>query len=326
MKKKIFAVLITAVLSISLMACGSDKSKNNEASNDQVNVEENLFSVGLTVPADFVGETTQEDLDQTANEKGYKSITLNDDGSATYIMTKAQHKELLSEIETNINSELNAMIGSEDYPNFVKIEANSDFTKFTITTSSTSLDLNESFSTMIFYMYGGMYNVFSGNDVDNIHVDFVNADSGEIISSADSSDLSNTSSESSSDANFSDSDNVINFEASSFAVNYTRHEVGTDWDGNPCLYYYFNFTNNGEETTSATASSYIQCFQNGIECDIAFVDYNAEMDNYSKDIQPGITLEVCTAFSLTDSSEVTLEASDWASFSNDKDVQKITLE
>ena len=44
-------------------------------------------------------------------------------------------------------------------------------------------------SIIVFYMYGGMYAIFNGSDVGNIHVDFVNADSGEIINSADSSDM-----------------------------------------------------------------------------------------------------------------------------------------
>ena len=40
-------------------------------------------------------------------------------------------------------------------------------------------------------LYGGMYNIFNGTPVDNVHVDFINADSGEIINSADSSDIGN---------------------------------------------------------------------------------------------------------------------------------------
>ena len=40
-------------------------------------------------------------------------------------------------------------------------------------------------------MYGGLFNSFNGTPVDNIHVDFINAESGEIIESADSSDLQN---------------------------------------------------------------------------------------------------------------------------------------
>ena len=122
-------------------------------------------------------------------------------------------------------------------------------------------------------------------------------------------------------------DGIIDFEGETFKITYTKHETGTDYEGNPCLYYYFTFVNNGEEAASAAVTSYIQCFQNGIECDIAITDeYNEQMDNYMKDIQPGIEIEVCEVFSLTDNSEVTLEASDWVSFSGEKDIQKITLE
>lgn len=122
-------------------------------------------------------------------------------------------------------------------------------------------------------------------------------------------------------------DGVINFECDTFKVEYTRHEVGKDWEGNPCLIYYFNFTNKSTEATSAVVSSYFQCFQNGIECETTFLEgENAEYNNLSKDIQQGITIEACEIYKLTDMSEVTIEASDWTSISGEKDIQKITLE
>ena len=37
-----------------------------------------------------------------------------------------------------------------------------------------------------------MYAIFNGTKADDIHVDFVNADSGEIINSSDSSDMGGT--------------------------------------------------------------------------------------------------------------------------------------
>mgnify|MGYP006867375130 FL=1 len=154
-----------------------------------IQVEKELFDVTMILPADYVGDTTQEDLDALANEKGYQSIVLNDDGSATYTMTKSQHKALLQETADSINQSLGEMIGSETYPNFTDITVNSDFTSFTVTTKSTKLDMNESFSVMVFYMYGGFYAICDGRKADNIHVDFVNADSGEIISSSNSSDM-----------------------------------------------------------------------------------------------------------------------------------------
>ena len=153
-----------------------------------VEVEKNLFDVELTIPSDFIGDTTQEELDTLASEKGYKSITLNSDGSATYVMTKSQHKDMIAEMATTINDALAEMIGSEDYPNFTEVKANDNFTEFTITTKSTELDFAESFSTLVFYMYGGMYNIFNGTPVENVSVTFINADSGEVISTANSAD------------------------------------------------------------------------------------------------------------------------------------------
>ena len=154
----------------------------------KVEVEKNLFDVTVTLPAEYVGEQTQEDLDSAAAEIGYK-VTLNEDGSATYTMTKAQHKELLASLATSMQNALSEMAGSEDYPNITDVSANNDFTSFTITTQNEEIDMAESFAVLAMYMYGGMYGCFNGKSPDNIHVDYVNADSGKVISSADSKDL-----------------------------------------------------------------------------------------------------------------------------------------
>lgn len=210
MKKKIVMSLLICTLALS--GCGSSNAPADTSTNQSsettefstegdisdldslgdIEVDENLFTVELTIPADYVGETTQEELDAEANEHGYKSITLHDDGSATYVMSKKQHRELMEELETNINDTLSAMVGSEDYPNITDISANDDFTEFTVTTTSTELSMNESFSVLVYYMCGGMYNIFNGTEIDNVHVDFVNADSGEVIGSSDSSDMGDT--------------------------------------------------------------------------------------------------------------------------------------
>ncbi len=216
MKKKIVTILL--ISSLALTACGSNNQVQSSSApstqtaeeadtqgteNDiselnaigDIDVGKNLFDVTITVPADLVGDTTQEELDAKAADSDIHSITLNDDGSATYVMSKSQHKKMMQELADNINSTLSDMVGSEDYPNFTDIKANSDFTNFTVTTTSTELDLTDSISIMGFYMYGGMYAIFNGSDVDNIHVDFVNADSGEIINSADSSDMATDNTE-----------------------------------------------------------------------------------------------------------------------------------
>lgn len=129
------------------------------------------------------------------------------------------------------------------------------------------------------------------------------------------------------EANVSEDDGVINFDGSGYNVTYVKHETGTDYEGNPCLYYYYTFTNNGDENTSAAVATYIQCFQNGTQCQTAITtDSNDSINNYMMEVQPGGSIEVCQVYSLADTSDVTIEASDLISLSDEKDTQTIKLQ
>lgn len=122
-------------------------------------------------------------------------------------------------------------------------------------------------------------------------------------------------------------DGIINFDGEGYNVTYVKHETGTDYEGNPCLYYYYTFTNTGDENASPMSASYIQCFQNGVQCETAItMESNDSIDNYMLEVQPGGSLEVCEVFSISDTSDVTIEASDLISFDDAKDTQVITLE
>ena len=182
------AASASSATSASSAASDPDSALSDLDSLGDIEVDKNLFDVEITVPADFVGETTQEELDAKAKESDIHSITLNEDGSATYVMSKAQHKKVLEELSASINETLAEMSTSGDFPTITNVSANDDFTNFTVTVSADELGLAESMSVIGLYMYGGLYGIFSGQTPDNIHVDFVNADSGEVISSADSSE------------------------------------------------------------------------------------------------------------------------------------------
>ena len=144
---------------------------------------------------------------------------------------------------------------------------------------------------------------------------------------AGSDEGSDAADEAEPEASEPEDDGVINFDGDGYNVTYVKHETGTDYEGNPCLYYYYTFTNNGEENASPMSSSYIQCFQNGVQCETAItMDSNDSIDNYMLEVQPGGSLEVCEVFSISGTSDVTIEASDLISFDDAKDTQIITLE
>lgn len=211
MKRRMIALTLALLYAFSLTACGASESQPSASTQSPIStaapteettgfedlealgemeVDQNLFTVEITVPADFIDEgTTQESLDTQVSASGYISATLNDDGSVTYVMTKAAHNEMMNGIRDTLQQSLSKMVGSEEFPSFTKVEANDDFTQFTIETTSTELGLVESFSVLGFYMFGGMYHAFNGTQVDDIAVTFINADTGETVGEAHSSDM-----------------------------------------------------------------------------------------------------------------------------------------
>ena len=157
----------------------------------EVSVENGLLTVSLTVPADLVGEVTQESLDQGAGDT-YISARLNEDGSVTYKMTKSQHAKMLDAMVESMDNSIQELVDSDDYT-FTSIKHNDDFTQFDITLSATEIGFAEAFSTIAFYMYGGIYGIFSGHKPENVIVNFYDA-SGNLIESANSADMESESS------------------------------------------------------------------------------------------------------------------------------------
>lgn len=153
-------------------------------------VEKGLFDVTVTIPADFLDDgITQEQLDAQAKANGYKSITLNEDGSATYVMTKAQHKEMMDGIKQSIDESLSDMAGSADYPDVVSIDANDDYTKYKIVLNKDELGLQESFLVMGLYVFSGMYHIFNGTEVGNVNIQYVNEATGSVIQEVNSDNI-----------------------------------------------------------------------------------------------------------------------------------------
>ena len=154
-------------------------------------VDKGLFNVVLTIPSNYYdGTDTQEKFNSLAKELGYKSITLNEDGSATYTMTKTQHKEVIDDIKTAIDKSLKNMITSEKYPNIISISANKDYTEFNVVAKNVEFDITESFSIYAFYC-GRLFNDYSGTQVDNIKVIFYSEASGEVLRESNSKDMAN---------------------------------------------------------------------------------------------------------------------------------------
>lgn len=146
-------------------------------------------TVSLTIPTVYESVGTQEEADEIRDKNGYVSATLNDDGSLTIVMLKSDHEEMVEQLEESISDGMKEMAGSDSFPNITKVKANDDYSEFTVKTSSTEISDAEAMASNELVMYGTLYHIYTGNDVDNIHVDFVNTDSEEVLRSVDSGSL-----------------------------------------------------------------------------------------------------------------------------------------
>lgn len=97
-------------------------------------------------------------------------------------------------------------------------------------------------------------------------------------------------------------------------VKYLSHEIISDDYYENLLIVYYELTNYGDTNKSFNWTFSDKCFQNGIEIDRAYSEKNQELQNRSKEIQPGTTTTVATAFELGDSwDDVILEISPYLS-------------
>lgn len=123
-------------------------------------------------------------------------------------------------------------------------------------------------------------------------------------------------------------DNIIDMEFDSCVITYSGSEVLTDYEGNPCLILYYDFTNNGDDAIEAGMATYIKVFQNGVECESAFYipdEENEAINNFNKQIQKGVTITVAKAFEISSWDDVTVEAKEAFSWSDQKDTMILKL-
>ena len=138
--------------------------------------------------------------------------------------------------------------------------------------------------------------------------------------------LNNTDSEdsSASSAPEASADDTLNLTTDKFTIKYTKHVITKDFAGNPCIMVYYDYTNNESTASSAMVDVSLKAYQHGEACEAAIPENNDDaIDHYTAEIQPGQTVNVCQAFTLTDESDVTVQAQEAFSFDEDAVAKQI---
>lgn len=113
-------------------------------------------------------------------------------------------------------------------------------------------------------------------------------------------------------------DNVLG----DFAVDIKSARMAEDYEGKPVIIITYGFTNNGDEEAAMYTSLTDKVYQDGVECEQAFVlddSANYNSDNQTKSIKKGVSLDVDIAYKLNNTeSPVEVEVTEWISFSDKK--------
>lgn len=146
----------------------------------------------------------------------------------------------------------------------------------------------------------------------------------EIMQSLSASDADSLSGVMASQAPSASEEDTIDMTTEKFSIRYTRHSIEKDFAGNPCLLVYYDYTNNGTTASSAMVDITLHAYQNGTALNAAIPETNDDsIDQYLSEIQPGQTINICQAFSITDMSDVTLQATEAFSFGNGQTTSQI---
>lgn len=122
-------------------------------------------------------------------------------------------------------------------------------------------------------------------------------------------------------------DDIIDVDIDDCHVEYLYHEIVQNMAGDWCVAVYYQFTNNSYANQAFYLTVSDKAFQNGVELEDSLFHVNDDSKTREMEIQPGVSVTVCSGFVLRDTSDIELQISPWISFDNTpSDAMMLSLE
>lgn len=155
--KRSIGLLMAIIMILSLMACSKPPSQHDH--------------VTLTLPAEFMTEATDQDIEDMMDEDGIVDASRNEDGSVQVVLTKQAHENTLKDMKSGTDDVIRGLIEGENaVASFREITYNDDHTAFTVLADKSLYSEWDAFSVIGFYMSGAIYQLFAGVPVKDIDV------------------------------------------------------------------------------------------------------------------------------------------------------------
>ncbi|SFF31812.1 hypothetical protein SAMN04487969_12552 [Paenibacillus algorifonticola] len=129
------------IVCLSLAGCSQASTTNQQAeaaevadTNQQtksIEVDKGLLQTEITLPASMFKDQDMDSITADAKKSGIDEITKNADGSVTYKMSKAAHKELMKKAEEGMLQTVEDLKSGNDFASIKDVEHNKAFSEFT---------------------------------------------------------------------------------------------------------------------------------------------------------------------------------------------------
>lgn len=192
MLKKTLSFILAISMIFGLIGCtkpAPSGSSDDAGSKQTENVEDDsfalsdLFTEEVTFPAEFFTEQDMNtfDADAYAEEQGFLSAKVNDDGSITVTMTNKRYNEVLDETAASIEDSLSEYVGGETTGYIKGFTHNDDFTEVTMKVDKAAYEDAFDFTPLAVSIMVALYHTIAEID---FHFNFtvMDNDTGEIIS------------------------------------------------------------------------------------------------------------------------------------------------
>lgn len=170
---------------------GSDKNDEEVAGsestdNEKVDVDKGLLNVEITLPASFFEDDDIDEVIADAKEDGVAEVTQNEDGSLTYKMSKAKHKEMMAEMEKGLLEYVDELKNDEEFSSIKDVTYHKSFSEFTIVVEREAYENSfDGFAILGLGMTGMYYQLFDGvnSDKNKVTIHLKDESTGEVFDS-----------------------------------------------------------------------------------------------------------------------------------------------
>ena len=157
-----------------------DVTEDRDASGDAEFDRE--LDVEITIPPGYFEGVDQGAIQADAQEQGIHDVMFEDDGSVTFNLSRAKHRQMMAELGDEVAAGLRSL--PDDHPSIEQVDHNRDFTRIALTVDRDLWEggLDE-LATLSIGFAVGLYHAFDGTDPDNtqINVDVIDTDTNEVF-------------------------------------------------------------------------------------------------------------------------------------------------